>query len=119
MRLIVERITADIRLAFPDAVVRFLDDDELEVRTTEWWGAVGTNLNEDDEMTPLEVEGAVATVAEDVADNLWPDDSTDPWPPCPAHVGHPLNPRVVRGTACWACSRDDRVAVPIGSLRSQ
>lgn len=119
MELIVERIAADIRLAFPDVVVRFVDDGELEVRTTEWRGAVGTNLDEDDDMTPVEVEDALAAVTEDVANNLWPDDSTDPWPLCPAHSGHPLNPRVVRGAACWVCSRDDGVAVRIGSLHSQ
>jgi hypothetical protein len=116
MRAIVERLTANLRLVFPDATLRFTDDYQLEVRTTEWWGAVGTNLDADEAMTSAEVEQAVAAAAEDVADNLWPDERTEPWPPCPAHADHALNPRVVRGTACWVCSRDDRVAVPIGSV---
>jgi hypothetical protein len=51
-----------------------------------------------------------------VADNLWPDELTDPWPHCPHDRNHPLHPRLRGGRAVWACLNDDSVAIPIGDL---
>ncbi|MDQ6726420.1 MAG: hypothetical protein M3066_09695, partial [Actinomycetota bacterium] len=52
-----------------------------------------------------------------VADNLWPDDDTDPWPPCPLHGGYPLNPGMAGGIAAWICLlRDPSVAILVGAL---
>ncbi|MGH9226878.1 MAG: hypothetical protein ACRD2W_24525 [Acidimicrobiales bacterium] len=78
---------------------------------------VGENLAEDDSDTfpDAEIEAFVAAVVTDVADNLWPDELTDPWPPCPAHGDHPLQPGLVGAQAVWRCLRGGP-SVPVGEL---
>ncbi len=82
------------------------------------WGSVSTSISEDDDVPAEAAELALVAIAQDVADNLWPDELTDGWPVCPQHETHPLQPNIIRGRASWTCSRDDDVAVPIGMLGS-
>jgi hypothetical protein len=102
-------------LVFPGLNVVFNDDGQVEVRTAEWQGVAGLTVDDDDQMSERDVEKATASVAEDIADNLWPE-SEVPWPLCPSHRDHPLQPRFVRGRACWICLRGEDVAIPIGQL---
>lgn len=57
----------------------------------QWWKAA---------LRPLRwsawVNGVVS-IAQEIADNFWPDELTDPWPLCPAHRDPPLHPSVTRG----------------------
>ncbi len=75
-----------------------------------------TNFDEEEPWNEMDTERLVVHVAEQVADNLWPDNLTDPWPPCPVHHDHPLQPRVARARATWLCLRDPRIGVQIGRL---
>ena len=85
------------------------------------WGLVSLPVGPDDDedIDPPEVERMLVSVFEDVVDNQWPDELTDPWPLCARHGDHPLQPGVTRGKASWTCSRDDAVAIPLGSLGGQ
>ena len=113
------RLAHDLARRFPRIEVRFEEDgDAMACQVSDGhssWGAVGTWVDAEDELADAEVEELLASVAEDVADNLWPDELTEPWPPCPQRGDHPLHPTVVRGRAAWACRQDDRVAIVIGS----
>lgn len=118
------RLEADLRLRFPDVVVRFgpdfdgtwvchIDEDGV------YWGHVTTSFHDEDDLSPTELERLLADVTVDVADNLWPDDSTDSWPVCPRHGDHPLQVRFVDGLAEWVCLQDRSVAIPVGDLRAR
>jgi hypothetical protein len=61
-------------------------------------------------------QGAILSIVWNVAHNLWPDEWTDPWPSCPAHGDHPLEPEIWRGKASWVCLHDKSVGRSIGSL---
>ena len=113
--MIARRLGADLSLVFADVMVGFNDDDQVEVRTTEWSGVAGRAIDSDEELSESDVEKATASAMEDVADNLWPE-SKVPWPLCPLHRDHPLQPRLVRGRACWTCLRSDEIEIPIGHL---
>ena len=67
-------------------------------------------------VTALPAELSHVLDTEFVCDNMWPDELTEPWPRCPAHRNHALNPGGARGRACWVCADDPRVAVVIGEL---
>lgn len=77
---------------------------------------MSTLIDDDDELTELQVEHFTAGLADALAGTLWPDDLTQPWPACPAAPDHPLMPAVVRGRATWRCERGHEVEVPIGEL---
>lgn len=53
------------------------------------WGSASTWFEEDDDLSPADAERLLADIAFSVADNLWPDEDTEPWPPWPLHGGHP------------------------------
>ena len=115
------RLEADLRTRFPTIRVRFVKDEEgtwtCEVQQGDSvWGSIGAWVDADDDPSASQREGFLASIAFEVAENLWPDDETDPWPLCPCHRDDPLTPSVVRGRASWGCSRDASVAVPIGDL---
>src|SRR5438445_10475079 len=121
---IAARLEVDLRTRFPEVTVRFVPDDEepswyvCDVREPrERWGFVSTWVGDSDDLDDSGVEMLLVEVASDVCDNLWPDDGTEPWPLCPEHRDHPLNPVKVRGTASWSCSRELSVAIRIGTLR--
>ncbi len=59
---------------------------------------------------------AIVAIAWNIPYNLWPDEWTDPWPVCPAHGDHPLEPKLWRGEAGWVCLHDNGVGFPVGSL---
>jgi hypothetical protein len=117
---IARRLAHDLGTRFPGIEVRF--DERAEAMTCQvsdggsCWGTVGTWVDPGDDLADSEFEELLVSIAEDIADNLWPDELTDPWPPCPQHGDHPLHPGVVRGRAAWACRRDGRVAIVIGNL---
>ena len=117
---IARRIIHDLGTRFPDIEVRFKEQaGAMTCHVSDgrsFWGTVGTWVDPGDDLAEAEFEELLVSVAEDIADNLWPDELTDPWPPCPRHGDHPLHPGVVRGSAAWACRRDDRVAIVIGNL---
>lgn len=117
---IARRLGHDLDTRFPGIEVRFEEQEEAAVcRVSDGcssWGTVGTWVDLSDNLADPELEGLLVSVAEDIADNLWPDELIEPWPLCPQHNDHPLQPGVVRGTAAWACRQDDRVAIPIGHL---
>ena len=115
------RLEADLRTRFPTITVCFLQDADgdwtCEVQEGGLvWGSIGTWPDTDDDPSASQREEFLVWIAAEVADNLWPDDLTEPWPACPRHRDHPLNPSVVRGRASWVCDRDASVAVPIGDL---
>ncbi len=106
---ILERIERDLRDGY---LLCHVTEDNHE------WGVVGiSELPGGDESATKDVEDAVASIAHEIAYNLWPFALTDPWPLCPEHHDHPLDPDVTRGRAAWTCLHDASVAIPIGSLR--
>jgi hypothetical protein len=82
-----------------------------------WGGFSDDFFDEEEPWTPYDVERLLVHVTQQVCDNLWPDELTDPWPLCPAHPDHPLQPRLSEGRASWVCSRDSMIAFDIGRLK--
>ena len=117
---VARRLTHDLGTRFPDIEIRFEEQEgamTCSVRDgRSCWGTFGTWLDPGDDLADAEFEDLLSSIAEHIADNLWPDELTDPWPLCPEHGDHPLQPGVVRGRAAWECRRDHRVAVVIGNL---
>src|SRR5258708_39582799 len=115
-----QRLARDLSLRFGGVHVLFRRDEESwMVEVTEGgasWGSVSVWADEHDAFTEAQAEEFAAEVAFDVANNLWPDDATDPWPLCPVHRDHPLQTGVRRGRASLICLRDEAVAVPFGQL---
>jgi hypothetical protein len=117
------RLTADLRTRFPrvEVIVTANAGGELEISVKDSyhsWGeyAAWLDLPDEDDYDDLEREEFVLRTAREVADNLWPDELTEPWPLCPRHPDHPLSPSLVGTRASWMCSRDRAIAVPIGTL---
>lgn len=115
------RLEADLRTRFPEIQVVFEVDDEgtWEAVVTDagsGWGRASTWFESGDVLSADEAEDLLASVGLEVADNLWPDELTDPWPVCPRHPDHPLQIRVDRGRAAWVCLRDPAVSVRVGNL---
>jgi hypothetical protein len=121
---VARRIEADVRTLMPSVNVRVNHDTDgmliVEVRDDDGsWGYTGTWIeDQDEEVSDADLEHLVVKVASEVGDNLWPDELMDPWPVCPRHRDHPLEPTLFRGRASWACRRDPSVAITIGSLAS-
>lgn len=118
-----ERLQADLRTRFPAISVRFVPHDDgiwvcLVADDDVRWGEVATNFVDGEELGIAAQEELLAEVTFEVADNLWPDELTDPWPLCPRHGDHPLQVRVAHGKAAWVCLRDQAVAVRVGDLPS-
>lgn len=118
---ILETLTApiehDLRLADPEARIRWVaEGGEWRYRafgsmsTFESVGFVQEPSNDADR------DIAIVSIAWNVAYNFWPDEWTDPWPVCPEHGDHPLEPELWRGRAAWVCLHDKRVGLPVGSL---
>jgi hypothetical protein len=61
-------------------------------------------------------QSGILSIAWNISYNLWPDEWMDPWPACPVHGDHPLEPEIWRGKAAWVCLHDKSVARLIGSL---
>lgn len=121
LNVLAHRLEADLRTRFPEIVVRFRRDDDGSWlcgvdEGPESWGEADTWFNEDGDLSAADAERLLADVTFKVADNLWPDELTDPWPPCPAHGEHPLNPGCAAGIASWVCPHDSGVVIPVGSL---
>ena len=121
---LLSRLERDLRTRFPTISLRTREDEDgylvCDVREGEDpWGVLGGwDLEADDEPTLEDGERGLVGIAVEIADNLWPDELTDPWPLCPDHRSHPLHPRLTRGRAAWTCLRDASVAITIGSLES-
>ena len=80
-------------------------------------GTIAVAEDAGDSFSHAEVEAVIASVVTNVTDNLWPDELTDPWPLCPAHGDHTLQPGLAGGQAVWRCLRGGAV-VPVGELGS-
>jgi hypothetical protein len=126
---LVTRLTADLRTRFPEAEAALVRPDyPFGEEPSGWavgvavagesWGWVGVSFDPDDptELSQHQAQKELARAYESVIDNIWPDEDTDPWPRCPKHRDHPLQPRLVRDVASWVCLQDDTTAVPLGSL---
>jgi hypothetical protein len=120
LRQVAVRLGHDLGTRFADALVTWKSDgDDLVCAVFgdgAWWGFVGEGSNDPDDWTTSDTEWLVAHCTGMVCDNLWPDDLTDPWPACPVHSDHPLNPCVWRGVASWHCDRDGSATITIGEL---
>ncbi|MGH9225220.1 MAG: hypothetical protein ACRD2W_15885 [Acidimicrobiales bacterium] len=110
-------IEHDLRHAYPQARIEWAPEEG------EWWyrvfGSMATfdSVGEVDE--PLDEgdrQSAILSIAWNISYNLWPDEWTDPWPACPMHGDHPLEPEMWRGKAAWVCVHDKSVGRLIGSL---
>jgi hypothetical protein len=120
-RVIIERLERDLRTRFPTAELRLVqhEDDSAWIRidcTDEDWGEAGLGRWFESPLTNSEIEVVARDLAVQLADNCWPDECTDPWPTCPAHPDHPLDPGLRRGVAVWLCHQDHRTNVRIGFL---
>jgi hypothetical protein len=114
-------VERDLQTRFPAIAVRAVRDGEglwtIDVRDDiEPWGWFGGWSDDDVGPSESEYEKFTYDITWEIADNLWPDELTDAWPPCPAHADHPLQPALVGKRAYWACSKDESVRVPIGAL---
>jgi hypothetical protein len=114
------RLEDDLRLRFCEIIVRFAQDNDgfwvCHVDDgPENWGETGTSFDDSD-LSPGDAERLLAEVTFNVADNLWPDELTAPWPVCPRHCDHPLQARFVNGYAAWVCLQDADVTIPVGAL---
>jgi hypothetical protein len=117
------RLTADLRTRFPGIEVTLTSTaDGLVSVDVNHWGTggeidLGVDVDEVD-YTRAETERFVEAVVFLVADNVWPDELMEPWPPCPEHADHPLQVSVHLGQAAWVCLRDPKIAIPVGTLLS-
>lgn len=116
------RLGADLRTRFPAIEVRvWQSDGEMVCEVLddgESWGQITLDVAEDDEFSPSEVELFVARVVTNVTDDQWPDELVDPWPLCPEHPDHPLQPGLVAAQASRRCLRDSQIVVAIGRLNN-
>jgi hypothetical protein len=64
----------------------------------------------------VERQQQIERIVDNVAYNMWPDEWTEPWPRCPLHHDHPLNPDMRHDRVSWVCPRDTRISVPVGEL---
>ena len=103
-------IEHDLRLADPEARIEWVAEEG------EWWyrafGSMATFASVGLIERPVEEadrHSAILSIAWNTAYNLWPDEWTDPWPACPAHGDHPLQPEMWRATASWVCLHDRSV----------
>jgi len=115
------RLQADFAARFPGIAIRFVPDDDgvYECEVLLEGGGWRSSYSAWDEVVVEDgIEKLIAHVAEDIADNWWPDEMTEPWPVCPRHSDHPLQPRFQRDGAYWVCRQDPSVAIRIGTLSS-
>jgi hypothetical protein len=125
---LVGRLTVDLRTRFPDAQANLTQTSVLGKESSFWalgvtvegqsWGSVGVRFEPDDptELSAHKAQQELTLAYQSVIDNVWPYDDTDPWPLCPKHGDHPLQPRLLSDVGSWVCRLDDSVAVPLGSL---
>ena len=109
---------ADVRATVePAHAVTFVPDGAGGWLWEARWGATGGWSSADVFFDPAETAPAQATasLAEHVPDvDFGP--VTEPWPRCPAHGDHPLDPQVRQGRAAWACRWGGGAVVDVGSL---
>jgi hypothetical protein len=119
---VADRLRRDLRTRFSGADVRWEPTTDgfwdCTVEGDELWGTLTDDYFDESDWSPKDTEAFLVHIAEHVADNLWPDRLTDPWPRCRAHPGHPLQPRLKDAKAVWMCLRDPRVMIEIGGLGS-
>ena len=113
--LVVERLTHDFS-QLADLVVSFGEDGQLRVRANDWGGVADWVIDPDEDVPTRDIELGIARAASDIADNLVPDEVTGPWPRCPTHGDHPLQPQLFNGRASWVCLREALAVAKIGAL---
>jgi len=116
-----DALRADLGTRFPaiDVEVRHSADDGTSFFITDGgvpWGDAYVLWDDNEQMSDRDAEQMFLDVLSNVADNLWPDEATDLWPPCPAHHDHPLQPGLHGGRAGWVCLRDSGTFVRLGGL---
>ena len=111
-------IEADVQTRDPTATIEwFVEDGMWSYRLFDASSTFDESGDIDEPGSESLRQDAILKIAWNVADNLWPDEWTDPWPRCPSHRDHPLQPQMSGGTASWVCLRNPAIAIPIGSLR--
>ncbi len=114
-----DRLAHDLRVRFPALEHFWSQDDDIWVLHLSGLGEVWASFYEEGpDWTVRDEEALLEQLAADAADNLWPDEMTEPWPICPNHGDHPLQVGLRSGRAVWRCLRDPHVDVVIGSLGS-
>ena len=120
-----EPLERDLRTRFPELELVFSRDADgvwtcrIEPDAEHSWGWGGTAwwLSDTGDLADGgDGEDLLLGVAEFLCDNMWPDELTDPWPRCPAHQDHALNPGGSNGGPAWTCGYDRTVTVAIGDL---
>ncbi len=116
---LVERLTADLRTQSPNVRITVLP------KTPPFWEVV-INLRAEPDIT-----GGLHVSADDLgpsdrgqkrlAEWYWQLldvalEDTAPWPRCPRHQDHPLQPRVHGRYASWVCTRNEWRVCRLGEL---
>lgn len=101
----------------PTFTLRFVEDSMGEVvwLSESRWGETGAGVPARARSDDGGVEQARADLATSICENDF-DEVLEPWPRCPVHRDHPLNPRMRSGRAVWACDNGADIAIPIGEL---
>jgi hypothetical protein len=108
-RAVGDRRSTTFELGFQNAKVFWIQDEDglwlCEVRDgIRSWGSVGVDWFDSGSSSPEEPEDLLFRTTEEVAENLWPDELTDPWPLFPVHHDHPLQPGFVDHRAAMGLS---------------
>ena len=111
---LVRRLGRDVRLRYPDAEI-VVADEVIKLVVGDGWYGEGVCVDEEDGLRPKEAEEFIAETARSLVDNGWPDEEM--WPVCPTHRDHPLQVRMLRGSASWLCTKDGgATAFALGEL---
>ena len=108
------RLGHDVRLRYPDGEI-VVADYLVKMVVGDGWCGEGVWLDDEDELGANEAEEFIAESARSLVDNGWPNEET--WPLCPTHRDHPLQVRMLRGSASWVCTKDNgATAFTLGEL---
>jgi hypothetical protein len=111
---LVRRLGHDVRLRYPNAEI-VVADEIINMFVGDGCYGEGTWVDQEDELGAKEAEEFIAETAASLVDNGWPDEDT--WPVCPTHRDHPLQVRMLRGSASWLCTKNNgATAFTLGQL---
>lgn len=109
------RIREDLSAALPGVEINWSPVwDQSGVLVVAWNGGleeIGITLSG-------QVEPDLVSIAAALQDSAFFDDDPDPWPRCPIHGTHSLQPSLKASQGFWACPTDGAPVVTIGKLAS-